>query len=382
MNAHDTNSLFVRERTGMRAAFTLVELHVVSKCKRSAFTLVELLVVIAIIGILVALLLPAIQAAREAARRSQCKNNLKQIALACLNHESSQKRLPFGGWSFRWMGDPDQGYGPQQPGGWIYASSPFLEEQDVYAIGKGLSWPDKKKELAKQMAQVISVYYCPSRRPARPLTARTPNGKFVDINDSGVEKLPWNADVPIELAKTDYVINRGPAPPAFPSGGAPDASCLEPQSGLSGGITPGLYPDCDWGANLLTAQMNFAGVSAWRMGARIGQLIDGASKTALVGEKCMLPRMYELGYGEGANFSKNNPGDNSSMYQGYDWDNSRNGYPEQDSDDVENHEAKFGSAHSAGINMSFCDGSVQTIDYDVDEKVWGEYIRRDDKEPR
>src|SRR3954453_2916900 len=94
------------------------------------FTLVELLVVIAIIGILVALLLPAIQAAREAARRTQCKNHLKQIAVACLNYESSQKAFPAGGWGFRWMGDPDRGMGRGQPGGWIFQVCSYLEEGD------------------------------------------------------------------------------------------------------------------------------------------------------------------------------------------------------------------------------------------------------------
>lgn len=94
--------------------------------KKQGFTLVELLVVIAIIAMLVTLLLPAVQAAREAARRTNCKNSLKQLGLALLNFESTNMHFPLGLYASEDASDFDDGYG------WATKLLPFLEEQAVY----------------------------------------------------------------------------------------------------------------------------------------------------------------------------------------------------------------------------------------------------------
>jgi prepilin-type N-terminal cleavage/methylation domain-containing protein len=124
---------------------------------RRGFTLVELLVVIAIIGILVALLLPAIQAAREAARRTQCTNHLKQLSLGMIQHAETHGHLPTAGWLGSWVGDPDRGFDERQPGGWIYNILPFIEEQQVHDMGIGLN--ANKKLAVFQTRESIAISY-------------------------------------------------------------------------------------------------------------------------------------------------------------------------------------------------------------------------------
>ena len=117
-----------------------------SKGKRRAFTLVELLVVIAIIGILIALLLPAIQAARESARRSQCINNIKQLALSLLNYHTAKKTFPAGA-----RRPVPSGVGClaiYACHNWFTYSLPFIEENSQYAA---LIWA---RELLTQRAAI------------------------------------------------------------------------------------------------------------------------------------------------------------------------------------------------------------------------------------
>jgi prepilin-type processing-associated H-X9-DG protein/prepilin-type N-terminal cleavage/methylation domain-containing protein len=159
-----------------------------------AFTLVEVLVVVAIVGILIALLLPAVQMAREASRRSSCGNNLRQLGVAVLLHEGTHKILPTGGWGSEWVGDPDAGFGPKQPGGWIYNILPYLEQQNLRELGKGSSIVDKNKALVNVMSTPLEVCQCPSRRPPRAYPYIGP-------------KPLKNVNPPEIVAKTDYAVS-------------------------------------------------------------------------------------------------------------------------------------------------------------------------------
>ncbi|HBO43621.1 MAG TPA: hypothetical protein DD670_06765, partial [Planctomycetaceae bacterium] len=169
---------------------------------RKAFTLVELLVVIAIIGVLIALLLPAIQAAREAARRARCTNNLKQIGLATLAHESAHGYFPTGGWGWKWVGDPDRGYGTRQPGGWIYNILGFMEQAELRGRGAGQPSAAKALTLAGMIQVPLDTFLCPTRRSGGDGAAV--KGRYASLCYYNV-----NAGSGIPEAKTDYAVNVG-----------------------------------------------------------------------------------------------------------------------------------------------------------------------------
>ncbi len=299
--------------------------------RQHGFTLVELLVVITIIGILIALLLPAVQAAREAARRLQCQNNLKQLALACLNHESLNGYLPTNGWATQWVGDPDRGFGKDQPGGWIFNVLPYIEQQAMHDIGAGEDYTTKKTSYMKRETTLMAAFSCPSRRSPGtvPTTYTSSTWPIINMNS------------PDQLSRSDYAINEG------------DRSDAESWSFPSSYTAAATF---SWDDTSLAT-----GVSFPRSQIRMADITDGVSNTYLVGEKYMNSDCYETG---------GDYGDNEGMYSGCANNTTRVTYepPLQDIAGIM-HYNDFGSAHSNGLNMAMCDGSVQQISYSIEPDV-------------
>jgi len=365
------------------------------------FTLVELLVVIAIIGILVALLLPAIQAAREAARRTQCKDNVKNIALGCLLHVDSRGYFPSGGWGYQWSGDPNQGYGENQPGSWAYNILTYVEEQSLHDLGKGLTVGSAayKDALTQLNATPVGLFICPSRRPVK---AYRGNWTNAGSDMSFLSALSTGPGV----AKSDYAASGGSSRMSDTT----EMNVSVPTYAAAKTFTWPRLNACIRGIGPDFAKCQ-SGISYLRSEVKVAMITDGTANTYLVGEKFLSTDQYDSSASTfAAGFGLD---DNQGIYVGYDWDMVRTAFesrykpdgvtlsdfpesggtynPGQNSGDsylprqdtpganVIGYVA-FGSAHTGGLNMSFCDGSVRTISYDIDGRVHRNLANRMDGE--
>jgi prepilin-type N-terminal cleavage/methylation domain-containing protein len=342
------------QRTAVRSIAT--------RCRRPCgFTLVELLVVIAIIGILVALLLPAIQAAREAARRSQCTNHLKQIGLAVLNHEGARKVFPTGG-NIAWpsiedyltdsetvatpanrKGPPN---GPARQGlGWGFQILSYLEEESL----RGITTQDQLNNA------LVTIYFCPSRRsPVR-------NSATVESSSR------WGLDY---AAVTPAQVNTATNPPSLIVDKKAYYNTVTGVETLNPLVTPinppvlGIIVRTPCYRTTLSGNPTCADLPKFPRPTKASQVTDGLSKTIIISEKRLKPSLYDVG----------DWCDDRGWTDGWDPDSIRTpAFPMGlDRDPTPNSTNEphdiclgIGAAHSAGVNAAFGDGTVRFISYDI-----------------
>jgi len=333
-----------------------------------AFTLVELLVVIAIIGVLVALLLPAVQSAREAARRMQCANNLKQYALGCINFETQRGHFPKGNYA---SGTFPEGGGTS----WMFVSLGYMEQNNLYdqVVASG--------SLANAATRGIL--------PASTKISRCPSDG-------------WDRKVPNH---TNYIGNSGPQcnnpPPGCPApfqihcNGQIGADTTIPLA-LNPPTHPGYEPSMSYGTTAVTKEMR--GMFC-RGGAlvRLADVGDGTSNTLLIGET--LPQECEFmrssGVLNGQGWAGSNNISQGQTIQPINWKIDRLAFfppfvscgcdsgtnPSGDKARcIMNWAVTWGfkSNHTNGVNFARVDGSVHFVNQNIDMRTYQYLGCRDD----
>jgi prepilin-type N-terminal cleavage/methylation domain-containing protein len=324
--------------------------------ERGGFTLVELLVVIAIIGILVALLLPAVQSAREAARRTTCKNNIKQLALGFMLYHDAQKHFPSGGWGYKWAPDPDRGLGINQPGGPFYSILPFHEQSALFEMGAGGTAAQKKAANKVRLQTPLEIWICPARRTAL---------QYPMLSNASHIHTPFGSDRLEFTAKTDYAVNGGTRP-------------IDTERFGAGPDNEAAY---DNNSYKFPPQSNSDGIVYSHSDFRIAQIQDGTTQTYLVGEKYLDPLQYELPVTDSTTLGDNQgpliADDRDAVRYGWYDDDVVNMRPLADRAGLDN-SFVFGSSHPGVFHMATCDGSVHGISFDIEPRVHASYSSRDD----
>ena len=337
----------------------------------------ELLVVIAIIGILIALLLPAVQAAREAARRTQCRNNLKQIGLAIQNHLNAKKQFPTAGSCYD---DPAEPNNPEAGGGWdltnkfgfergtwVYCILPFSEEQSLFDIGHQYGYgnnptapvPALGNKFMDEMP--ISWIACPSRgnRQSQP----TATGRVWQLLDYASPIGQGSSDTYYDVATYSFMRTNGLA---FPS---PVQIQQYNRNWCGVIILGGVGRDFQIPKKVTVAKVS-----------------DGLSKTIAVMEKAVWSKNYQSD-GTGAEWWDEDGWARPKYWwpstRAFDWPifadgdshitMSVPGYQGTFRSDTDGREQGFGSAHSGVMNAVFADGSVHGISLTIDGGVSSGY---------
>lgn len=317
-----------------------------SVSQKRGFTLVELLVVIAIIGILIGMLLPAVQQVREAARRTQCMNNLRQIALAAHNFESATMRFPTTGVNA--FGIEATGLNRSIAGfenmGWTFQVLSQIEQANLATLRSQMPLPEAAPSLFRESN--IPAYTCPSRGNRTVLNERT--GILTAVGDYAGFYLG------VELG--DAVGG------SFDNDNTIDfLRDIGPETFSERTVT--------WVGALTKAGHVIASDGTTQRGNRIGfgSLTDGSSNTVLFGEKAFLS-------GGGANqmfFEQ------EGYFAASDWPIMRTLGPSLSfvadndnsvvgSDGISlDHQKSFGSAHPGNVNFALCDGSTHSFANDI-----------------
>jgi type II secretory pathway pseudopilin PulG len=287
---------------------------------RRALTVLELLVVFAIIGILISVLLVAVQRTREASRQLSCMSNLRQIALASELHLDRQRHFVSNGWGFNWGPDPQRGLGPDQPAGWIYQLAFDLDRPATVFFAA--------TNHHEQTHPYLTIVRCPSR-PAPLFGPVTTVLRPVNYR--------WTELAP----KTDYAINEGDR--VTGTGGGPAS------------VNVDQIAQYDWRRGPLAT-----GISSQRSRVTAAMVTDGLSHTYLVAEKHVLHSEYD---------SAGDKGYDQSCWTGVDLDLNRwtNSMPLPDRRLGTGRQ--FGSAHPGIWHASFCDGSVRKMTFDINIEI-------------